>query len=135
VKLNQAINLRVEDFQSEQSWIGRLFTQLNPFIAAVNRVLDNNIDYHSNIKSIVKEIRMTKFQSFSLLWPYQDSNPLDVRIIKAMKGNQNEACILLNAWKYDAAKREIQITNIFEVTESGIDSLNGSYTFTIRATV
>lgn len=135
MKLNQNPNLRVEDFQSEQSWIGRLFTQLNPFISAVNQVFDSNIDFSTNIKSITKEYTISSFQAFDLQWPYKDSPPIDVRVTKAAKGSQLTPTVLLIAWSYDATQAVISISEMSEVTGAGITSASGRYAFTLRATL
>lgn len=133
--LNQLPNLRVEDFPSEQSWINRLFVQLNPFMQQVNRVFNGNIDYSTNIKSVTKTYTITTFQAFSFLWTYSDAIPSEVRIIKATKGTQETPTILLLAWDYDSATRSISIPKIVEVNGTSVSELSGRYQFTIRATV
>jgi hypothetical protein len=79
MKLNQLPNFRVEDFPSQQSWIGKFFTQINPFIQAINQVLDLNIEFGTNIKAVTKEYTITSFQSFGLQWPYKNNPPVDLR--------------------------------------------------------
>jgi hypothetical protein len=135
MKLNQNPNLRVEDFQSEQSWIGKLFAQLNPFIASVNQVFDSNIDFATNIKSVTRDYSITSFQSFSLQWPYKDAQPMDVRVIKASKGAQGTPCILFAAWSYDSTNSVITVTEMIEATKTGLGPVSGRYAFTIRANV
>jgi hypothetical protein len=135
MKLNQAPNLRVEDFPSEQSWIGSLFSQLNPFITAVNQVFDSNIDFATNIKTVSRDYSITTFQAFSLQWPYKSNPPLEVSIIKATKGAQMTPAILFVAWGYDATNGLIHVTEILEASSSGMAVLNGTYNFTLRATV
>ncbi len=110
MRLNQNPNFRVEDFPSEQSWIGKLFVQLNPFIQAVNQLLNLNVDFSANIKSVSKEYAFSTFQPFSFLWPYTDLAPSDVRITKAVKGIQKTPTILLAAWSFDAATQQIRIS-------------------------
>lgn len=135
MKLNQNINLRIEDFQSEQSWIGRLFSQLNPFITTVNQVFDSNIDFATNIKSVTRDYTVTAFQAFDLQWPFKEAPPLDVRVVKATKGSQLTPTVLLTAWSYDSANAVIRITDMSEASSQGIAALSGRYTFTIRATI
>lgn len=135
MKLNQLPNFRVEDFESERSWIGRLFTQLNPFIQAVNQVFENNIDFSTNIKSISKVFNISQFQAFDFQWPYTDQQPGQLSVIKSSKGSQSTPTILLAAWRYDATNSLIQVIRMNEVLDSGISTLSGSYQFTIRVTV
>lgn len=135
MKLNQLPNLRTEDFPSEQSWISKLFTQLNPFIQSVNLVLDNNIDYSTNIKSITRDYTITTFQSFSFQWTFTDSQPIDLRIVQAYKGTQLTPTILLPAWSYDATNRVVTVSQLVEVTSAGVAALSGRYQFKVRASV
>lgn len=134
MKLNQMPNLRTEDFPGEQSWTGRLFTQLNPFIAAVNQTFDN-IDFSTNIHSITRDYSITTFQPFKLAWTYKDTPPMDVRIIKSTKGTDLSACLLFCTWKYDATTLVIDISKLYEATDSGLIPVSGTYSFTLRATV
>jgi len=136
MKLNQVPNFRVEDFQSEQTWIGRLFIQLNPFVQAVNQVLNGNVDFGSNLKSVTRSYDITTFQEFSIQWPYMDNPPVDLRIVKALKGTTQTPTILLVAWEYDLANTLITVNRIVEITDTpAVASLSGRYQFTIRATV
>lgn len=135
MKLNQLPNLRTEDFPSEQSWISKLFTQLNPFIQSVNLVLDTNIDYSTNIKSITRDYTITTFQAFSFQWTFTDSRPIDLRIVQAYKGTQLTPVILLPAWSYDATNRVITVSQLVEVTSTGVAALLGRYQFTVRVSV
>jgi hypothetical protein len=135
MKLNQLPNFRVEDFPSEQSWISKLFTQLNPFVQTVNQVFDSNIDFATNIRSVSATYTISSFQPFSLQWPYKNNPPADLRIIQAQKGIQLTSCILLPAWNYDSTKYLITVDNIVEIGSAGISALSGSYKFTIRAVV
>ena len=135
MKLNQLPNLRVEDFPSQQDWIGRLFTILNPFIQAVNQVFDQGIDFSTNIKAVTREYSINNFQSFSLSWPYSNQPPADLRVIKAQKGTQLSACILLPAWSYDSTRSLITVSSLVEVSTTGVASLSGTYKFKIRASV
>lgn len=128
--------LRVEDFPTEQSWIGRLFVQLNPYFASVNQVVNGFIDYSSNISAFTQSYTITSFQAFSFQWPTQFSNPpQDLRIMQASKGTQQTPTILLPAWSYDSSLKKVSIANILELTSSGPQALSGSYQFTLRATV
>ena len=135
MKLTLLPNLRVEDFYSENSWIGRLFLQLNPFNRLLYQILDNNIDFSTNIKSVSHEYSISTFQTFSFLWPFKDSEPNDVRITKAYKGTQQEPTILLASWSYDKTNKSVTVHRICEVASSSVSALSGQYKFTIRATV
>jgi hypothetical protein len=135
MKLNQLPNFRVEDFPSEQSWISKLFTQLNPFVQTVNQVFDNNLDFSTNIKSVTSLYNISSFQVFSLQWPYKDNPPAQLSVIQAAKGTGLTPCILLAAWSYDATKYLITVNNLVEVSTSGVSALSGTYRFTIRAII
>lgn len=135
MKLNQLPNFRVEDFESERAWIGRLFTQLNPFIQSVNQLFDFNIDFATNIKAVTRSYTISQFQAFDFQWPYRDQAPNDLRITQALKGTQKTPTILLAAWGYDATHALIQVTRLVEVTDSGISALSGRYQFSVRVNV
>jgi hypothetical protein len=137
MKLNQLPNFRVEDFPGQQSWIGKLFVQLNPFVQAVNQVFDRNINYSDNVKSIVRTYtqNITAFQQFDFEWPFSDELPAQLCVTSAYKGTTLTPVILLVAWKYDATNKLIQVTRMIEVTDSGIAALSGRYQYTIRVTV
>lgn len=135
MKLTQIPNLRVEDFSSEQSWIGRLFVSLNPFIQSLNQIINSNIDFTSNIKSVSKEYTITRFQEFSFQWPFTDSVPNDVRVTRASKTTQKTPTILLLAWSYDTSTKIITVTRMSEVLSSSVSELSGQYNFIVRATV
>jgi hypothetical protein len=134
MKLNQLPNFRVEDFPSENSWIGKLFVQLNPFIQAINQVLDNHLDFTSNIPSVIRQYTITEFQAFSFQWPH-DTEPVDLRVTKALKGSQQTPTILLAAWSYDGANSLVRVSQMVEVSSSGVSALSGRYQFWIRASV
>lgn len=136
MKLNSLPNFRVEDFPAEFSQIAsRLFTQLNPFIQSVNQVFDQNVDFISNIKAITKDYTISSFQEFSLTWPYKEIAPIDLRVTKAYRGTQLTPTVLLPAWKYDSTSALITITNLIELSSTGVASLSGRYNFTIRASI
>lgn len=135
-QLNQLPNLRVEDFPSEQSWINKLFTQLNPFIQNVSNLFSNNLDYSTNIKSVTKDFTIAStFQTFNFMWTFNDASPSDVKIIKATKGTQKTPTILLLGWSYSPGTKTISITQMAEINNSVLSALMGLYQFTIRATV
>lgn len=135
MKLTQVPNLRVEDFPSEQEWIGRLFIQLNPFIQSLNQIFLNNIEFSNNIKSVTREYSISSFQEFSFQWPYKDAAPVDVRVVKGFKGSTLTPTILLAAWDYSASTSQITISRMVEVNSTSVSELSGQYKFSIRATV
>lgn len=137
MKLNPIPNLRVEDFISQQTWIGRLFINLNPFFSSVNQVLDKNIDFTDNIKSVTRSYiqDIVTFQSFNFTWPYTSAPPIELRITKASKGSTMTPTILLAAWSYSATTGLILVSGMVEVSESGVSSLTGTYQFTVRVSV
>lgn len=135
MKLNQVPNFRVEDFIGQQEWIGRLFIQLNPFVQSINQIIDKNLDYTYNIKSVTRSYDITSFTAFSFTWPYSDAAPIDLRIVKAQKGSTLTPTILQAAWEYDPTNQLISVTRMTEINESSVSALSGRYKFTIRVTV
>lgn len=135
MKMNQVPNLRVEDFPSESTWIGRLFIQLNPFIQSVNQVFENDVDFSTNIKSLTRDFDITTFQEFSFTWPFTGTSPVDLRVVKALKGSAQSPTILLASWKFDSTNDLITVTRLVEVTDVGVAQLSGRYRFSIRVTV
>lgn len=135
MNLTQIPNLRVEDFPSEQSWIGKLFSQLNPFLQSLNQVLDSNIDFTTNIRAVTKDYSITQFQSFKLAWPFKSNPPVEVRVAKASQGASLLPTVLFPAWSYNAGDATITIHQIYEMSKNGFAAASGQYTFTLRATV
>lgn len=137
MKLNQIPNLRVEDFDQAQNWLDRLFIQLNPMIQSLNQIINGGIDFTANIKSVTKDydLTITTFQPFSFQWSFTDVPPLDLRIIKALKGGTLTPTILLPAWSYNTSNRAITVSQLVELSSTGVIALSGRYQFSARATV
>lgn len=136
MKLNQIPNFRAEDYPSEQSWISRLFVSLNPFIQSVNQVFDQNVDYSTNIKTVTKSYDILTFQPFSFQWAYSDATPVELTIVKALKGSQLTPTVLFAAWAYDPSTLTISVSRMAEITSTpAIAALSGRYQFTIRVSV
>lgn len=135
MKLTQQPNLRVEDFAPDQSWLAKLFTQLNPFIADVNQVLDQNVDYTTNIKSVTRPYTIQQFVPFTFQWPYQNYPPIQVFVTQASKGTSQTPTCLLLAWSYNLSSSVISVSSMSEVIGGAVSGLSGQYQFTVRATV
>lgn len=138
MRLNQNPNLRVEDFSSEQTWIGRLFIQLNPFIQSLNQIVNGNLDFLTNIKSVTRTFVLSfqgTFIPISFLWTFTDDNPNDLTIIRATKTSAQTPTILLPAWSYDIASNTITISRLTEVNASSVSAVSGDYQFTVRVSV
>jgi hypothetical protein len=135
VKLSQVPNFRVEDFASEQSWIGRLFINLNPFIQAVNQLTDQNVDFSTNIKAVTKSYDITTFQAFSFKWPFTGDAPVQLQVVKALKGNLLEPTLLMASWSYDSTTNSISVVRMVEINATSVSELSGRYQFTLRVTV
>ncbi len=135
MKLTQIPNFRVEDFPTEQTWISKLFIQLNPFIQAVNQILNQGVDFSSNIRSVSKDYDITTFQPFSFAWPFTEATPVELNVVKSLKGTAQTPTILLAAWRYNATTAQIDVTRMVEVTDTGVATLSGRYQFSVRVTV
>lgn len=135
-KLNQPTNLRAEDYPEQASWIGRLFIVLNGFIQSVQSVLDQNIDFSTNIKSVTKDFDTTAL-TFPIVfsWPYKGFKPVDLCVMNAT--NESSATCLLPAWSFDSSTNNITISYLTEVSASGIAAISSGrrYKFSVRATV
>ncbi len=135
MNISQIPNLRVEDFSSEQSWIGRLFVILNPFIQSVNQVVNGQIDYNSNIAAVTRSFTVTTtFAPINFQWTF-GGMPASLDVIKATKSGSQTPTILAAAWSYDIASKTVTITRMVELLPTGVAELTGSYQFNIRVTV
>lgn len=134
-KLYQVPSLRVEDFPTENKWIDRLFIQLNPFFSSLSQVITQNVDFSNNIPAVTKSYSITSFSSFSFKWTFSGYDPVDVRVISATKGSSQTPTILLCAWSYSKTTASITISRIAEVLNGSVSDINGTYSFTIRATI
>ena len=136
MNLAQKPILRVEEYPEEQqSWLGDLFTQLNPFFTSLNSILNNNVDFSTNIPSVSRSYSIDSFQPFSLKWIFPALIPTSVQVTHAYNEATSLPTILLAAWEYDASKTSIKVTSMLEITEAGNIPLTGKYTFNLRASV
>ena len=136
MNLTNIPNLRAEDFSADdKDLVTKLFVQLNPFISSLSQILNQNIDYASNIKSVTQSFNVKDIAPFSIAWNYINSPPQDVRIINAYKGAALTPSILLCSWSFDATQKSITISNIYEVTSTGIAVAAGIYQYVVRATI
>jgi hypothetical protein len=136
VKITQTTNLRVEDYPDQSKWIGRLFTVLNALISELQTILDQNIDFSTNIRSLTRSYDTTAIQlPISFEWPYSAATPIEVRICKAMRGN--DAIALIPAWDYNASTRSVSISSLHQVVDGELSAVTVGprYRFTVRATV
>ena len=137
MKISQSNNLRAEDFPDQSAWIGRLFIILNSFITSVNQVIDQNIDFATNIKSVTKDYDVSSLTyPIKFQWAFPQAAPISLVICKAMK--DGVATNLLPAWTYNASTQEITITYLSECLSTGTigaTSIGPRYKFTVRATV
>lgn len=136
MRLSGVPNLRVEDFPADQqSWLSRLFIQLNPFFQSLNQVMSQNLDFSTNIMAVTKDYdqTITTFQPFSFQWTFTNVKPNDLRCIKALK--DSTPTLLLAAWKFDSSTKAITVTDMREVSGTQVSALSGHYQFTIRAMI
>lgn len=137
VKLNQSTNFRVEDFPDQADWIGRLFTLLNSFVTSVGQIVDQNIDYTTNIKSLTKDFEFSSLTyPITFQWPFTQAQPLSLSVNKATK--DGSAIILLPAWTYNASTQALSVAYLAEVSSTGVvaaTTIGPKYKFTIRATI
>lgn len=139
-RLGTVPNFRVEDYPGDSEWISnatKMFILLNGFVQGVNNILDSNVDFFSNIRSVSSNYTMTTFTQVSFQWPFfTQVQPRQVDVIQAVKGNAQTPTILFCAWSYNSATGSITISKVLEMSETGVGALDGStYKFTIRATV
>lgn len=136
MKLVQKVVLRIEDFpKDQQGWVGTLFSQLNPLFSSINSILNNNIDFSTNIPSINNSFSIDGFQAISMLWKFPTYKPVFLSVNNAYNVATQKPTILLAAWAYDPAKSVINVSNILEVTTAGNVALTGKYTFNIRVSI
>lgn len=135
-KLNQPTNLRAEDFPEQNSWIGRLFVVLNAFIQSVQSVLDNNIDFFTNIRSVTKDFDTTSLTfPITFQWPFTQVKPLALTVLSAT--SDTASICLIPAWSYDSSNNQITVRYLTEVSASGVSAVTTGrrYKFSLRATV
>lgn len=56
MRLPSLKNLKVEDFNSQKSWIGKLLSPLNQFMIQVYTALNGNLEFGVNVKGQVKTL-------------------------------------------------------------------------------
>lgn len=135
MKLISKPSLRLEEFTGQADWIGKLFSQLNPFFQSVNQILNGNITFQDNIQSVDANYDIKKFAAFSILWPHNGSNPANLQVMKAYNMESDSPTILVASWNYDASKRSINVKNMLEVKATGNQELNTRFKFSIRVTI
>ncbi len=137
MRLFNQVVFRTEDYPSEQKWIPKFFTQLQPFLTSVATIINGNIDFATNIRSVTQNynLNIVSFQPFSFQWGYKDVVPNQVQVIQASKGTGQTPCVLLCAWSYSFSTGAITINSMVEVSTTGVSALSGKYLFNVRATV
>lgn len=135
MKLTQKPLFRAEDFPGWKD-SQRLFNALNPFITNLNQILDNNIDYTSNIRSVTRYFSQTGITlPLTFSWPYNGFQPQSLDIVKA-KVDGVAAC-LQAAWDFNASENSISISAVYQLgtTSNTAISETSVYEFTVRVTV
>lgn len=128
--------LRLEDFpQEQQSWLSLLFSQLNPFFTSVFQIINQNIDYSTNIPSVTSAQSISSFQSFGIKWTFTAYTPGFLTVSNAFNVTTQLPTILLAAWSYDPSKQVVTVSNMLEATAAGNVALTGKYTFNVRVSV
>jgi hypothetical protein len=136
MNLVQQVILRIEDFpKDQQSWLGSLFTQLNPLFDSINKILNQNIDFSTNIPSVTQSYSIDSFQTFSMKWNFPDQRPAFLSVGSAYNVATQSPTVLMAAWSYDPSSRLITVSNMLEATVGGNVALTGKYTFNVRVSV
>jgi hypothetical protein len=119
--LPQVKRLNVEDFSSQQSWIGKLFLVLNTFMDGVTNALNNSLTLGANTTSQISSLTVNAIPSVSTplkpAWKGKTS-PSGVIVIQCIPTNLSFVAQTSPTgiqWIYDA-KNGLQITNLIGVT-------------------
>ena len=120
-KLPQIKRLNVEDFASQQSWIGKLFLILNTFMEATVNALNHGISIEANTTSQISTLTAVAIPTPSAplkpAWRGKYA-PSGVLLIGAIPTNYSYVAQTVPCgiqWLYDA-KNGLQITNLIGVT-------------------
>ncbi len=135
MKLSQFINLRAEDYPGFKEG-PRLFSVLNPLFVQLRQIFDGNVEFESNIKSILKSFNSTGVTlPVTFAWPYPLVTPQILQITQATVNGT--PAILLPAWSYDSSTYQISITSLVQITTSGTFGVSSSsvYKFNVRVSV
>lgn len=128
-------SLRVQDFPTESSWITTLFNQLNPFFLSMYTVLNNGVDFKTNINCVDTQYSISGFQPFSIKWPFTAAPPTTLMVSVGYNTTVGAPTMLLAAWSYNSSTNSVNVTSMLEVTDKGNVALTGKYTFSIRVSV
>ncbi len=136
MNLTQKVTLRVEDFPDEQrGWLRSLFSQLNPLFSSIDQILNQNIDFSTNIPSVTQSYSIDSFQTFSIKWAFTGYKPAFLSVSNSYNVATQSPTILLPAWSYDPGSSLITVSNMLEATTAGNVALTGKYTFNVRVSV
>lgn len=136
MKLNDTTNLRAEDYPDQSKWIGRLFVVLNSLITNLQQIFDGNIDYTTNIRSVLRSYDTSQLTyPLTFQWPHKAFQPVDLQVCKASEDGTPVS--LLPAWDYDASTQLITVSELtlFSGGSATSTTLGNRYRFTIRVTV
>ena len=135
MRLVQQPNLRSEDFPDFKS-ADALFKILNPFFVDLGQILDENIDFSQNIKSVTKSFSSKGIAvPVNFSWPFPKFQPVTLIVTQATKDGTPIA--MAAAWSYNASSAIVSISKLVQIEEpSNLAIVNTStYNFTVRVTV
>lgn len=97
--------LTTEDFKDEASWIGKLLSPLNEFMASVVTALNKGLTFSENFNAQVKELTFTQSTA---LYPQKflctlTTKPMGVLVVRADEANDNPAPLttaVMASWRY-----------------------------------
>lgn len=119
----------VEDFQEQQSWIGKLFSPLNQYLNEVVLAFNNNITVDDNLAQEFKEIKWVNSASnfplrFKTKFNKQPKGLLPIYLLNNTLGSYSTLSPWV-VWSYADG----------QVIISDISGLTASSTYTIRLLV
>lgn len=136
--INSNLQLRSEDFPSEQSWISKLLLPLNSFLQSATIAINGNLVYGDNLpcQTITLSFVYGSSADFpkKIAWSVGQSSgnsqlspPVELRVCSATESGTAIAVVM--AWSY--SNGSISISQISKVTTSGITALVVGKTYKI----
>lgn len=126
--------LKSEDYPTQRSWIGSLFTSLNPFLSDVGRALNANLTFGDNIAGTTGVIQFS-FTGTATDFPKRLSYaygiaPREVRVLSCTE-NGTRRLALVN-WNYADAVVITELV-IWDGTQWRRPLTGAAYALTLRA--
>lgn len=122
--------LRVEDFPSQQEWIGKLLLPINQFLLAATTSINGGITFGDNIPCQTQTLNFTYGGASdfpkTFLWKIT-SAPIELRVCSATENGVPVA--MVPAWSY--TNSQVTIAGLILLKSTGVTALKAGAVYNV----